>query len=72
LVRIFKRAKLHVAQCLDLPVVTQAATLGQLAAKPEGSNCPSFGGEDLTALALDPYPPVIASFELDEVVDAQA
>ena len=70
-VRIFKGEKLYVAECLDLPVVTQAATLDHLTANLKEAIALHLEGEDLAARQLDAYPAVIASFELDDVVDAQ-
>lgn len=71
-VRIFKGEKLYVADCLDLAVVTQAVTLDELAANLKEEIALHLEGEDLATLGLNAYPAVIASFELDDVVDAQA
>jgi predicted RNase H-like HicB family nuclease len=71
-VRIFKGEKLYVAECLDLPVVTPAATLDELAANLKEAIALHLQGEDLATLGLNAYSAVIASFELDDVVDAQA
>ncbi len=69
--RIFKGERLYVAECLDLPVVTQAATLDELATNLKEAIALHLEGEDLTDFDLDADPVVIASFELDNVVDAQ-
>jgi len=71
-VRIFEGEKLDVADCLDLAVVTQAATLDELAANLKEAIALHLEGEDVATLGLKAYPAVIASFELDDVVDAQA
>ena len=62
-VRIFKGEKLYVAECLDLPVVTPAATLDELAANLKEAIALHLQGEDLATLGLNAYPAVIASFE---------
>lgn len=71
-VRIFKGDKLYVADYLALAVVTQGATLDELAANLKEAIALHFEGEDLATLGLNAYPAVIASFELDDAVDAQA
>ncbi len=70
--RIFKGERLYVAECLDLAVVTQAVTLDELAANLKEAIALHLEGENLTDLDLESNPAVIASFELDNVVDAKA
>jgi predicted RNase H-like HicB family nuclease len=70
--RIFKGATLYVGECLDLPVVTQAAMLDELAANLKEAIALHLEGEDPTDFDLAPDPAVIASFELDDIADATA
>jgi len=69
--RIFKGETLYVGECLALPVVTQAATLDELAANLKEAIVLHLEGEDLTDFDLAPDPAVIASFELDNIADAK-
>jgi predicted RNase H-like HicB family nuclease len=66
-VRIFRGEHQYVAECLDLPVVTQAATLDQLAANIQEAVALHLDGEDLAELGIAPNPTILASFELDAV-----
>jgi predicted RNase H-like HicB family nuclease len=66
-VRIFKGESQYVAECLDLPVVTQAPTLDQLAANIREAIALHLEGEDLAELGLANDPTVIATMELDAV-----
>ncbi len=70
-VRIFKGESLYVAECLDLSVVTQAATLDELAANIKEAIALHLEGEDLADFDLEGDPAIIASFELDNVIDAK-
>ncbi len=70
--RIFKGETLYVAECLDLPVVTQAATLDELTVSLKEAIALHLEGEALTDFDLAPDPAVIASFELDSIADAKA
>ena len=71
-VRIFKGENLYVAECLDLPVVTQGATLDELAANLREAIALHLEGENLADLGLAGDPAVLATFELDSVADAKA
>ena len=64
-VRIFRGENMYVAECLDLPVVTQGATLDKLARNLREAIALQIEGEDLAALGIAPSPSVLASFELD-------
>ena len=66
-VRIFRGEKQYVAECLDLPVVTQAPTLDELAANIRQAIALHLEGEDLAELGLTNDPTVIATLELDAV-----
>jgi predicted RNase H-like HicB family nuclease len=69
-VRIFKGEKLFVAECLDLPVVTQAPTLDELAVNLKEAIALQLEGENLAEFDLADNPAVLATLELDSVVDA--
>ena len=66
-VRITKGEKQFVAECLDLPVVTQAATLDELAANIQEAIGLHLEGEDLAALGFSGNPTILATMELDAV-----
>ena len=66
-VRIFRGEKQYVAECLDLPVVTEAPTLDELAANIREAIALHLEGEDLAELGLADNPAVIATLELDAV-----
>jgi predicted RNase H-like HicB family nuclease len=71
-VRIFKGEKQYVAECLDLPVVTQAKTLDELIENLREAMSLHLKGEDLAELGLADDPAVLASFELEPLVHAKA
>jgi len=64
-VRIFRGDTQYVAECLDLPVVTQAATLDELASNIGEAISLQLAGEDLADLGLAPEPVILATLELD-------
>jgi predicted RNase H-like HicB family nuclease len=64
-VRITQGEKYYVAECLDLPVVTQGQTLDELKANIEEAISLHLEGEDLSEYEIAPEPYVLASFELD-------
>lgn len=66
-VRIFRGEQQYVAECLDLPVVTQAPTLDELASNIREAVSLHLDGEDLSELGIAPNPTILASFELDAV-----
>ena len=55
------------AECLDLPVVTQAPTLDELAANIREAISLHLEGEDLADLDLSPDPTILATMELQAV-----
>ena len=65
--RIFRGDQQYVAECLDLPVVTQAPTLDELARNIQEAVALHLEGENLAELGLAPNPTILASFELDAV-----
>ena len=66
-VRISRGDRLFVAECLDLPVVTQAATLDELASNIREAIGLHLEGEDLTALGFSANPTILATRELEAV-----
>jgi predicted RNase H-like HicB family nuclease len=71
-VRIFKGEKQYVAECLDLPVVTQGRTLDEVTENLREAISLHLRGEDLAEFDLAEEPSVLASFELDLLVHAKA
>jgi predicted RNase H-like HicB family nuclease len=55
----------YVAECIDLPVVTQAPTLDELARNISEAISLFLEGEDRSAYQLAPHPVVVATLELD-------
>ena len=66
-VRVFKGEKQFVAECMDLPVVTEAPTLDQLALNVREAIGLHLEGEDLAELGLSDNPTIVATMELDAV-----
>lgn len=64
-VRISKGEKNFVAECVDLPVVTQAETLDELAKNLQEAIQLQLEGENLADFDLSPNPSILASFELE-------
>lgn len=71
-VQITKGESHYVAECLDLPVVTQGKTLDELKANLEEAIALHLEDEDLSEYEIDPRPSVLASFELDLLTYAKA
>ena len=66
-VRIFRGENQYVAECLDLPVVTEAATLDQLAANIREAIALHLEGENLAELGFASDPTILATVELEAV-----
>ena len=66
-VRITKGELQFVAECLDLPVVTQAATLDELASNIREAISLHLEGEDLLELGFSNNPTILATMELEAV-----
>jgi predicted RNase H-like HicB family nuclease len=64
-IHISKGEKQYVAECLDLPVVTQGKTLDEVTENVREAITLHLGGEDLAELDLAEEPSVLASFELE-------
>jgi predicted RNase H-like HicB family nuclease len=63
-VHIYKGEKYYVAECLDLPVVTQGKTLDELTTNLEEAIALQLEGEDLADFGLDSQPSILANIEL--------
>jgi predicted RNase H-like HicB family nuclease len=66
-VRAFRGDRQYVAECLDLPVVTQAATLDELAENIREAVGLQLEGEDLSELGIANDPTIVVMFELQAV-----
>lgn len=66
-VRITRGESQYVAECLDLPVVTQARTLDELAANIRGAIGLHLEGADLAELGFASDPTILATMELEAV-----
>ena len=66
-VRISRGERQFVAECLDLPVVTQAPSLDELAANIREAIGLHLEGEDLAALGIGEHPTILATMELEAV-----
>ncbi len=65
--RISRGEHQFVAECLDLPVVTQAFTLDELTRNISEAIGLHLEGEDLAALGLATNPTILATLELEAV-----
>ena len=54
-----------VAECVEIPVVTQGATLDEVTANLREAVALHLEGEDLAELGLAASPPIIVTFELE-------
>lgn len=66
-VRISKGERQFVAECLDLPVVTQAASLDELTVNIREAIGLHLEGEDLAAPGIANNPTILATMELEAV-----
>ena len=66
-VRAFRGDRQYVAECLDLPVVTQAPTLDELAENIREAVGLQLEGEDLSELGIANDPKIVVMFELQAV-----
>lgn len=66
-VRISRGERQYVAECLDLPVVTEGATLDELTANIQEAISLHLEGEDLAELGLAENPTILATLELQAV-----
>ena len=70
-VRISKGERQFIAECLDLPVVTQAPSLDELAVNIREAIGLHLEGEDLAALGIADNPTILATMELKPSPDAE-
>ena len=54
----------YVAECLEIPVVTQGATLDEVTSNLQEAVKLHLAGEDLAALGLVPEPTILVTLEL--------
>jgi len=71
-VRVFRGDKYFVAECFDLPVVTQAATLDELMSNIKEAISLQLAGEDPAQFGLAPDASILASYELEPEPRAHA
>jgi predicted RNase H-like HicB family nuclease len=71
-IRIYKGDKYYVAECLDLPVVTQAKSLDELTENVREAIQLHLEDEDLSEYGLTEDPPLLASLELESIMHAKA
>lgn len=69
-VRISRGDRYYVAECIDLPVVTQGETLDELAKNLREAIALELEGDDAASFGLSAHPVVLASFEIDLSADA--
>ena len=69
-VHIYKGDKYYIAECIDLPVVTQGKTLDELVANLKEAVDLHLECENLTDYDLVPQPTIIANLEIDSLVHA--
>ncbi|MDO8505739.1 MAG: type II toxin-antitoxin system HicB family antitoxin [bacterium] len=66
-VHVSKGDRYFVAECLDLPVVTQGKTLDELAINVKEAIALQLEGEDPSNFGLAPNPAIMANLELEQV-----
>ena len=71
-VHIYKGDKYYVAECLDLPVVTQGKTLDELVFNLKEAINLQLEGENLSDFDLVAEPSVLANLEVDSSAYAKA
>ncbi len=67
---MYKGGEYYIAECIDLPVVTQGKTLDELVANLQEAIELHLEGEDLADYDLAPHPPVLANLEIDSPTHA--
>lgn len=66
-VRVFMGEQQYVAECLDPPVVTQGATLDDVARNVQEAVSLHLDGEDPAELGFQPNPGIVITLELETV-----
>lgn len=64
---IYKGDKYYIAQCVDLPVITQAKTLDALAKNIKEAVELHLEDENLSDFDLEKHPSILANVELSEI-----
>lgn len=70
-VHVYKGEKYYVAECLDLPVVTQGKTLDELVLNLKEAVGLQLEGENLVDFDLAAEPSILANLEIDSSVYAK-
>ena len=70
--RVTQGDRYYVAECLDLPVVTQARTLDALMKNVHEAVGLALEDEDPAMFDLEAYPVILANFELPSSLNAKA
>jgi predicted RNase H-like HicB family nuclease len=65
---VHKDEKYYVAECLEIPVVTQGETLDETMSNLQEAVALHLEGEDLADFDLAPKPSLLVTFELEPVV----
>lgn len=68
--KLFKGEKFYVAECIDLPIVTQGMTLDETMDNIMEALQLHLEGEDLNELNILPNPAISVNFDLGELVYA--
>jgi predicted RNase H-like HicB family nuclease len=63
--RIYRGEKYYVAECMDLPIVTQGRTLDEVIENIKEAIELHLEGEDLEKLGISPYFSVLINMELE-------
>lgn len=71
-VHIYKGEKYYIAECLDLPVVTQGKTLDELISNLKEAVALQLEGENLANFDLVAEPSIMANIEVDSLIYAEA
>lgn len=71
-VHIYKGETHFIAECLDLPVVTQGITLDELASNLQEAIALQLEGEDPATFGLAERPSIMASIEIETPSHASA
>ena len=71
-VHIYKGEKYYIAECLDLPVVTQGKTLDELVSNLKEAVALQLAGENLANFDLVAEPSIMANIEVDSLIYAKA
>ncbi len=68
--KVYKGDKYYIGEGLDLPIVTQGATLDEVMANLKDALDLHLEGEDLSEIDIASHPSALVNFELDTAVYA--